>query len=163
MSTRSPKIGRSGVTVDTKRWDAIKQRVEESQGPYIKVGVIGNGMTDDGKLSMADLARIHEFGSPAAGIPERSFLRRTFYEKRDEVQKIFKQVIDAMLNKKLPFVKAANIIGLWAATQVKNRITQGEHIPPPLQPATVKRKGSDRPLVDTGALVGSIGYEIVDK
>ena len=31
---------------------------------------------------------------------------------------------------------------------------------PPLAPATVARKGSDKPLVDTGHMLASVDYEV---
>lgn len=34
------------------------------------------------------------------------------------------------------------------------------HIPPPLSPETIRRKGSTTPLIDTGQLVGSITHQI---
>lgn len=34
------------------------------------------------------------------------------------------------------------------------------HIPPPLKPETVRRKGSSTPLIDTGQLIGSITHQI---
>jgi phage gpG-like protein len=44
-----------------------------------KVGVIG---------SKAEIATHHEFGAPAAGIPERSFIRSTFNEEKGKMEKI---------------------------------------------------------------------------
>ena len=43
------------------------------------VGVIG---------SKAQIAAHHEFGAPAAGIPERSFIRSTFNEEKDKLETI---------------------------------------------------------------------------
>lgn len=53
--------------------DADIQRVSA------KVGVIG---------SKAEIATHHEFGAPAAGIPERSFIRSTFNEEKGKMEKI---------------------------------------------------------------------------
>jgi phage gpG-like protein len=53
--------------------DADIQRVSA------KVGVIG---------SKAEIATHHEFGAPAAGIPERSFVRSTFNEEKGKMEKI---------------------------------------------------------------------------
>ena len=44
-----------------------------------KVGVIG---------SKAEIATHHEFGAPAAGIPERSFIRSTFNEEKGKMEYI---------------------------------------------------------------------------
>lgn len=51
-------------------------------------------------------------------------------------------------------------LGMVAAGQVKAYITQGSSIPPELAAETVRRKGSTRALVDTGAFVASIDAEV---
>lgn len=50
-----------------------------------KVGVIG---------SKASIAAHHEFGAPAAGIPERSFIRSTFNEEKGKIGKIIAAEIE---------------------------------------------------------------------
>lgn len=52
---------------------------------YAKVGVIG---------SKAAIAAHHEFGAPAAMIPERSFIRSTFNEEKSKITKIISNEIE---------------------------------------------------------------------
>lgn len=152
---------------DTRVWDRIKKDVMKSGEPYIKVGVLatqgGNEPhSENSPITMVELAAIHEFGSPAANIPERSFIRRTMREKQEQIKKMFAAAAKGMIERRLTYQKSCALIGTFLATSVKNRITQEQHIPPPLQPKTIERKGSDRPLVDTGRLVGAITYEVVE-
>lgn len=58
------KKGSSKTLVDIGKM--LGQITHEKDGEGYKVGVIGD---------RADIAAIHEFGAPAAGIPERSFIR----------------------------------------------------------------------------------------
>ncbi|MEY0908199.1 hypothetical protein AB7180_15570, partial [Providencia rettgeri] len=53
------------------------------------------------------------------------------------------------------------IVGEKLAGEVKRKIQAG--INPPLDPKTVKRKKSSKPLIDTGNLLQSITYEVRDK
>jgi hypothetical protein len=118
-----------------------------------------DGTPGSSTITMVELAAIHEFGSPAANIPERSFLRRTFAARNPELQVLMGRLAKGIIAGKIGPEQAAHLLGQWSVAQVRKTITS-EHIPPPLQPATIARKGSDRPLVDTGRLLGAINYEI---
>lgn len=49
-------------------------------GDYVLVGVKKNAYSKDGKTVLADIAAVHEFGSPSRNIPERPLWRPTFKE-----------------------------------------------------------------------------------
>ncbi|MHC1576882.1 MAG: phage virion morphogenesis protein [Methanosarcinaceae archaeon] len=59
--------------------ELLSQITHETNGNSVDVGVFG---------SRAPIARHHEFGAPAAGIPERSFIRSAFRESRRQIKKI---------------------------------------------------------------------------
>jgi hypothetical protein len=149
----------------TKEWDALLARIRSLETMFVKVGILaskgGDARTDDGDLSMIELAAIHEFGSPAAGIPERSFIRRTFATKKDELAKLCEKLARAVITGKMPIDQALALVGAWGVAAVKKTVTEGSGVPPPLKKATIARKGSDRPLVDTGRLLGALAYEVV--
>jgi len=152
--------------VDDRVWRKLRKEVDQLAKRRVKVGILqskgGGEPTESGGATMVDIGTIHEFGAPKAGIPERSFLRRTFREKKRDLAKITTQLSKKVVTGKLTHKRALEILGAWGAAQVQKRITSEGHIPPPLKPRTVARKGSDRPLVDTGRLVQSISWE-VDK
>lgn len=116
-----------------------------------------------GELSLLQIAAIHEFGSRRAGVPERSFIRRTFIAKRDELVKMCARLCREVITRGMNVEKAYALLGQWGAAEVKKTITEGEGVPPPNAPRTVLAKGSSRPLVDTGRLVGAISYEVVSE
>ncbi|MFZ2499535.1 hypothetical protein [Methanosarcina sp.] len=47
------------------------------------------GVIDKGDKKRAYIAKIHEYGAPEAGIPERSFMRSAYIENRGKMAKIF--------------------------------------------------------------------------
>jgi len=123
-----------------------------SNKPFVKVGIL-EGKADQAKeisgdspnaqptgLTLVEVATFHEFGTSRT--PERSFLRATIDANKSELQtetlNIFKKVssgsIDAMRGLK-----------------------------PDLDPKTIDRKGSSKPLIDTGQLVNSIQHLVVEK
>lgn len=145
----------AGMSIVDAGWMAIRKRVIEiaARDRYVKVGVIGDE-------ELATIAAVHEYGSPQNNIPERSFIRRTFSEKEAAHRAFLARVVTQILRGTLTVDRGLGMIGAWGAAEVKKTITAGPHIPPPLSPRTIARKGSDRPLVDTGQLVGAITWEV---
>lgn len=115
----------------------------------------GEGMT------VGDIATIHEFGAPAAGIPARSFVRGWYDEQFTEIASVLKQEIGAAMKGTRPMGVAFERAALRLEGSIKGRIRR--HIPPPLAPATVKRKGSSTPLIDTGQLIQAIRVRLSSK
>lgn len=140
--------------IDDRVYRALFASVHQLRGRHVRVGVLEG--------ANAGIAAIHEYGAPRAGIPARPFLRQTFERAHAELIALQTRVYRAVLGKRMDGVTALGLIGAWAAGQVKETITShGEFVP--LDPATIEAKGSSRPLVDTGQLVGSITYEIVNR
>ncbi len=138
----------------------------------VKVGVLA-ASDPGGEFGIVALAATHEFGAPARsnaatkhtfhGIPERSFIRRTFEEKREEVAKFATDLAVRVVTKGLSITRALEALGKKAAVEVQKTITEGDGVPPPLAASTIERKGSARPLVEDGRLLASITHEVFDK
>lgn len=150
--------------MDDRVWRQLKAKLAKAEGAEVRVGVLaskgGDAEAAPG-FPMTALATVHEYGSPRNGIPERSFIRSTFEAKAGEVGKITERLARGFVEGKISLARAYEVLGTKGAAMVKATIASGPHIPPPLKPATVKAKGSDRPLVDTGALKNAISYEVV--
>ncbi|MDE9495734.1 hypothetical protein KKJ09_19635 [Xenorhabdus bovienii] len=136
---------------------AAKLREMEKLRVYVGVPASKNQRNDETGISNAVVAAAHEFGVPGH-IPERSFLRSTVSENKENAAKFLaKNIREALLtdgDKETPFA----LLGEKIAGEVKRKIQAG--IDPPLDPKTIKRKGSSKPLIDTGQLLQSITYEV---
>lgn len=148
---------------DTRVWDRIRRAVRLAESDaHVQVGVLaskgGDATTADGKLTMIELAAIHEFGSDAAGIPARSWLRGTFENRRDEVArtaaKIAAKVIEGM-----PLGRGLGLLGAWAVGEIKKHVRS--RIDPPNSQATIDAKGSSVPLIDTGRMINSVAHDVI--
>lgn len=151
------------ITVKDHGWRRLMRLAEElRQEPHVRVGVLAEKGSEsrDGGVTNVELAAIHEFGAPAAGIPERSFLRSAFDANKTKYQGRIKSHLKQVIGGSMDLHKMFDLIGLEAATDVKKGITAGAGIPPPLKQATIDRKGSSRPLVDTGRLLASITHVV---
>ncbi len=135
---------------------------------HVKVGIIaskgGSATVEGGDITMLELAAIHEFGSPAAGIPQRSFIRSTFARSENHralaemAAKLTTQVIHGM-----KLERALGIIGTWAVARIRETIDQRLTTGPEPQenaPATIRKKESDLPLVDNGRLKQSLTWKV---
>lgn len=118
-----------------------KKKVKDSQG---------NVTTSNESAVM--VAAVHEFGSEDGTIPERSYLRSTVKEQNNKYLRLFSKVVNKGIRERREpeFAK----VGEQAVTDVKRKIRS--RIPPALKAATIARKGSSSPLIDTGQLIGSI-------
>jgi hypothetical protein len=97
----------------------------------------------------AEIGLIHEYGAPKAGIPARPFLSQTFSNRRAELVAIQAKIAEGIFTGKLDEQKAMALLGAWAVGAIKATITRDGHFVP-LKPATIKRKGSDKPLIRLG-------------
>lgn len=145
---------------------ALIERCVSLKRATVKVGVLEDKgaeakRTEDeepGEMTVLEVATIHEFGAPAAGIPARSFIRGTVDEQRGEIADVQRKLAIAVLSGKLEIGRALNQLGAAVSARIQRRIARG--IQPPLLPRTIARKGSSKPLVDTGQLRSSISWEV---
>lgn len=152
------------VNINDGAWKKIMRAVVESGDWRAKVGVLASSGAGEphagGDATNAEIAIFQELGT--RDIPARSFIGDTFrINKADELRTMITALSRRVVVGALDIKKAVSVLGAWGANAVKNAITQHD-IPPPLAPATVEAKGSSKPLVDTGQLLGSISWQITD-
>ena len=98
----------------------------------------------------------NEFGTK--DIPERSFLRSTFNKEYKKVAKRFTQVVEGINKKDYRVESKLKLIGVEQVGRVQKTITDMKT--PPNAPATIKKKGVDNPLIDTGEMRAKISSEV---
>lgn len=138
---------------------ALKKRAQTLDLTSVKVGVPGSLNNPDG-TSLAMIAAVHEFGNPAKGIPERSFLRGSILTNRKKYIAASKKLSFRVLSGDTTATQVYGLLGQAASDDVKQFIREGDFVPNAA--ATVRRKGSSKPLIDTGQLRQSITY-VVEK
>lgn len=136
---------------------ALKDRAAEES--HVKVGIVaqkgGKEIVEGGDLSMIALMAIHEYGSEEAGIPERRPIRKTFESRYTEMTQVCAGLMKQFLAGQT-LERCLGILGAWGASAIKNTIREG--LQPPNAPSTIKAKGSETPLVDTGRLINAITW-----
>lgn len=90
-------------------------------------------------------------------LPERSFIRATVDLKRREIQRQQRGSADAVLIGKISLRVGLELVGMLVKGLIQKRMSRG--IPPPLTRATIERKKSSKPLINTGQLRASVDYQ----
>jgi len=169
-------VRRRQIRETDRGWDQLRGRLAaEMRRAVVTVGVHADEEAVGDGTSMALIASVHEFGSEKAGVPERSFIRATVDDKREEYTTVLRRIAAAAMRG--GSVRAGlHRLGLLVTADIQRTIR--ERIPPPLAEATIAKRlkrlgksgqpkndrfGGFTPLVDTGRLINSIRHEVSDE
>lgn len=139
----------------------LQEKMKKLGELEIRVGVLGDSEHEGSELTNAELAAIHEFGAPRANIPERAHIRGTFDAKQSEWQALTAKLLKGVLVDRFTPEQALGILGERAVADMRAFVRAG--VPPPLKPATIRRKGSSTPLIDSGRYLQSFGWALSKK
>lgn len=142
------------VTADGEKF---KQTIEELKRLEVRIGIQQGAGNEDG-VDLVDIAMFNELGT--VHIPSRPFLRDSVDAHGDEINS-FLQGTKGNLLKGGSAETALKRIGVFQKGLIQKEIRDGDF--EPNSPATIKRKGSDKPLIDTGRMRQSINYVIQEK
>lgn len=130
----------------------------------VRVGILGSkgsqSVSED--MDMAGLGAVHEFGSISRNIPRRSFLQDPLENK---VWEFVKKNADMYYKsiKEGTTKKWYQALATEAEAIVQNAFeTSGDGEWQANSEITIKRKGSSKPLIDTGSLRRSIASEVTN-
>lgn len=129
-------------------------------GKHVSMGILGAETNTEGTPLLL-IALVHEFGSPAMGIPQRSWLRSSALKNGAKWMELARKVLGKAADGKVELQVALGLVGEKMLADTKAGIRAG--IAPALQPATIARKGSSKPLIDTGQFINSIAYKVADN
>jgi hypothetical protein len=122
---------------------------------HVRVGFLEGATYPDG-APVAEIAAIQNFGAPAAGIPPRPFFSNMVNREAGGWGVKMAQVLKRA---EYDGEKALALMGQGIAGQLRQSIVDTND--PPLKPETARRKGFDKPLVDTGHMLASVDSEVV--
>lgn len=161
MTAFSHKSGDNQVTGDFSRLEKLVENLGKKF--YTDIGILGAaGYTEGGKITLAGLGAVHEFGTDKAGrnrdtvIPERSFIRMPLETGQEDIEK----QIDSKIQKLIEDGDIAGVfklIGIAGEARVQEAFeTGGFGRWEDIKEATKKAKGSDAILVDDAVLKQAI-------
>jgi len=131
----------------------------------VVVGITEESNVSEGAFTSAGLLYMHNNGVPSRNIPARPVLGPALAQE-DIAEAIRTMMMDAAENAlvKGDMEKCAACFekaGMLGRDACKNYV-MGGHLAPNAE-STIRKKGSSRPLIDTGAMVESISYAVRKK
>lgn len=139
--------------------DGVKfqKTLEELKRLQVRIGIQQGAGSEDG-VDLVDIAMFNELGTEH--IPSRPFLRDSVDAHEAEINS-FLQSATKSLFRGGSAETVLKRIGVFQKGLIQKEISSGNFAPN--SPATIRKKGSDRPLIDTGRMRQSINYVIQDK
>lgn len=117
----------------------------------------GDAQEEDG-TDMCDVAAYNELGTDH--IPARPFIRQSVDDNESKIKSFLKgEVKDFAQGKSAEQILKE--IGIFQKDLMQDKITSGSFAPN--AESTIKKKGSSKPLVDTGRMRQSVNYAIQKK
>ena len=148
------------ATAKTTGGQRLARLVREAQRagvPDVDIGFFSTARYQDG-TPVAAVAAAHEFGvrldEAGPNIPERPFFRQA----NARIEAGIADVLEGQIENGMLDPAAAGRIGAWAAGIVQDSIVRLRT--PPNSPATIARKGSSNPLIDTGHMRQSVTWRV---
>jgi len=129
-----------------------KMSAAVKKAAVLTVGFMGNATEPDG-TPVAFVAAMNEFGH--GNVPPRPFFRRTI-KKRGNAWGHNLGV--ALVRSGYDAKKALTMMGVGIRDDVQDGIR--ELVSPPLKESTIKRKGFDKPLIETSTMLNSVTFKV---
>ena len=146
---------KDSITGDGKKlFDTLK----EIKGLEVRVGFqSGKAMEEDG-TDICDIAAWNELGTEH--IPSRPFIRNSVDNHSDEINSFLTEKRNDLVNG-VSARQVLNEIGVFQKDLIQAEIDNGSF--EPNAEATIKKKGSSKPLIDTGRMRQSVNYVVQKK
>ena len=120
----------------------------------VRVGWFSQHRYSDG-LPVASVAIFNEYGTPTA--PARPFVRPVVHGEKQTILENLKHHYKTALRNNTNTNKVLTLIGEDVKWRIQAQILATNT--PPNAPSTIKAKGFNKPLYDTGFMLNSVSYQ----
>lgn len=136
--------------------DQLRKELAQYRGnSHVTVGIHEVALQpESGDLTMAQLGAVQHFGTEDGRIPARPWLDIGVESGTQEIL----DTIRSGASRGLPLDAVLEQVGVVAVGAVQEYMTDLKT--PPNAPSTIERKGSDNPLIDTGAMRAAVSYAV---
>lgn len=152
------------MSVSFKTRDLGKAKIERELKAAKKIVALV-GIPSDAKrhednpyIGLAQIAYIMEKGSAVNNIPARPFMQQTRQRNEKRMMGLSRRLLKALSNGSTTAMDAIKKLGASYEGAMKRIFIEGSFAPD--APATVRRKKSSRPLIDTSLLRQSIKFKV---
>lgn len=123
-------------------------------------------------VPVATVAQWHEYGTPGSDdktydvprshIPSRPMLRITYERNRDRFREALRVTLAAMIDRRGDLEDGQDKIGGVMLDALRETILDAKGWAEPLAASTIKRKGHDDPLIESGTLYDRASWAVRD-
>lgn len=131
------------------------ERIDDLSKMLLIYGVVDETTRTNGVL-VKDYAIYVEYGT--IHIPERPFFRTMQIKNADIMKRVIKKILSNCIEGYIEPIDAFKRIGRYIKSKLEDSLLNGNW--EPNSPETIKYKKGDKPLVDTGNLLNSLGFVI---
>ena len=143
------------MTAEGRKFQKVLKELSQLE---VRIGFQkGKAFEEDG-TDICDVAAWNELGTVRS--PSRPFLRKSVDENEAKING-FLQSTKGKLLRGVSAEQVLKEIGIFQKDLIQEKITEGSYVPN--APSTIARKGSSKPLIDTGRMRQSVNYVIRKK
>lgn len=142
-----------------KGFEKIKKELETLNNSKLYI-YINDKATYENGIKVDFIAMLMEYGSEEFEVhfPARPFFSSTFEAHLVHFTALYEKNIAKVIEGKMTANALLHSLGKDVVKKVREMIESGSYAP--LSPATIKKKGHNKPLFDTGTLLRSVKYKI---
>lgn len=148
-------IGHDRLTPEGKRFFA---EIEKLKAQEVHVGFQAGGAAEDDGTDVAAVAMWNELGTSTA--PARPFMRKSVDENMSQIKAMcaaqLKKITEGGTTE-----EALTQIGTFQKGLIQQKIVNGSFTAN--APSTIRKKGSEKPLIDTGRMRQSVNFVVRRK
>ena len=150
-----------------KNFKKVLGELAKLDAKELHVGFSADGADTDeaGKPNIAQIAAWNEFGTTSKNgnehIPARPFMRNAFDNNKEAIEAYMAQMFEQVAMGNMTADEALENIGTFQAELIRHEIEAGDFVEN--DPRTIERKerkGSSKPLIDTGRMRQSVQHVI---
>lgn len=149
-------LGHDKLTPEGERFFKAMAVLQEYK---VRIGFQAGAVDADSGADMADVAMWNEFGTET--IPARPFMRDSVDAHIGEIANFMDTMLEKIIFDGMDAKEVLEQIGIFQKGLMQKELSRGNF--KPNAPATIAKKGSAQPLIDTGRMRQSISYEIVGR
>lgn len=142
----------------TPEGERFLKAMEQIAGLEVRIGFQAGEAAHEG-VDLCEIAAYNELGT--MHIPSRPFLRDSVDNHMDEIGSHIAEWCKKIVSGEMEAHELMTNIGMLQKGLIQEEIVKGNF--EPNAPATIRKKGSDKPLIDTGTMRESVNYVIVER
>ena len=135
----------------------VIREINRLDGEEIVAGMLADSGVARNGAPYVSVATWNEFGT--RHIPSRPFLRIAFDDNRKAWEGLAEDLLDQIVDRCMSASQVGKTMGKRMQKDIRDVIGDKSRLAPNA-PSTIRRKGHDKPLIDTGTMQKRVNYRV---